>query len=131
MVIPLAALWALLPTDFIAGFSHFITSTVTTLVMELPHSRFIEHEADQVGLILAAKVFLYTDTESRTEIISVVGRQKTLNTCGMYNYSLILAGVFRCPSLSNVVGENVANWDDSWAWHGRTSTRMVIHPSKS
>jgi hypothetical protein len=40
----------------IAGFGHFVTSTITKLVMELPHSRFVEHEADEVGLILAAKV---------------------------------------------------------------------------
>jgi hypothetical protein len=56
MILPLAALWAILPTDLIAGFGHFVTSTITKLVMELPHSRFVEHEADEVGLILAAKV---------------------------------------------------------------------------
>lgn len=56
-VIPLAALWAFLPTDLIAAFSHWITATLTQILMELPHSRFIEEEADKVGLILAAQVY--------------------------------------------------------------------------
>jgi len=55
MVIPLGALWAIFPSDITAGLAHLVTKMVNTLLMELPHSRFIEHEADQVGLILAAK----------------------------------------------------------------------------
>jgi len=56
MVLPLAAIWAILPTDITAALCHWIASTVSSIVMELPHSRFIEQEADEVGLILTAKV---------------------------------------------------------------------------
>lgn len=56
LVIPLAALWALLPTDISAAIVSYITSTLKNVLMDLPHSRFIEEEADQVGLVLAAKV---------------------------------------------------------------------------
>ncbi len=56
LVIPLAALWALLPTDMSAAIVSYFTSTLTDILMDLPHSRFIEEEADQVGLVLAAKV---------------------------------------------------------------------------
>jgi len=55
LIIPLAALWAIFPSDITAGLAHIVTKMVNSLLMELPHSRFIEHEADQVGLLLAAK----------------------------------------------------------------------------
>ncbi|ODM98402.1 Metalloendopeptidase OMA1, mitochondrial [Orchesella cincta] len=54
-IIPLAALWALLPTDITAAVAHWITSKTSEILMDLPHSRFIEEEADEVGLVLAAK----------------------------------------------------------------------------
>ncbi|CAL8098931.1 unnamed protein product [Orchesella dallaii] len=54
-IIPLAALWALLPSDITAAIAHWITSTMSDILMDLPHSRFIEEEADEVGLVLAAK----------------------------------------------------------------------------
>lgn len=56
LVIPLAAIWALMPNDLIAAFGHFIKRTLQKILTELPHSRFVEEEADKVGMILAAKV---------------------------------------------------------------------------
>ncbi|ODM94102.1 Metalloendopeptidase OMA1, mitochondrial [Orchesella cincta] len=54
-IIPLTALWAVLPSDLTAFIAHWIVSKLKEILMELPHSRFMEEEADKVGLILAAK----------------------------------------------------------------------------
>ncbi|ODM93396.1 Metalloendopeptidase OMA1, mitochondrial [Orchesella cincta] len=54
-IIPLAALWAVLPNDLTAKIANWAASEMKRIIMDLPYSRFIEEEADQVGLILAAK----------------------------------------------------------------------------
>ncbi|CAL8145961.1 unnamed protein product [Orchesella dallaii] len=54
-ILPIAALWAILPSDLTAYIAHLMGSKMKEILMELPHSRLLEEEADKVGLILAAK----------------------------------------------------------------------------
>lgn len=55
MLVVVAAVWAILPTDLIAAVAHWATTRVKDLLLELPYSRMLEAEADEVGLQLAAK----------------------------------------------------------------------------
>ena len=50
----MAVLWAFIPNDGIAFVTHWYLSRVSTLVFELPYSRLMEKEADEVGLKIAA-----------------------------------------------------------------------------
>ena len=54
LIIPMAVLWAFLPNDGIAFVTQWFLSTVSSLVFELPYSRLMEKEADEVGLTLVA-----------------------------------------------------------------------------
>lgn len=47
--------WAILPSDYTAFFSESVAEKVLSFAFELPYSRSIEKEADEVGMILAAK----------------------------------------------------------------------------
>ncbi|XP_003745044.1 metalloendopeptidase OMA1, mitochondrial [Galendromus occidentalis] len=55
VIIGLAAIWAIMPTDIVAIITHWLFNKVCALTLELPYSRLIETEADSVGLELAAK----------------------------------------------------------------------------
>ena len=55
MLVPMAVLWALLPNDGIALVCDWFMDKVTDVLIHLPFSRHMEMEADQVGLLLAAK----------------------------------------------------------------------------
>ncbi|KAJ7307839.1 metalloendopeptidase, partial [Desmophyllum pertusum] len=55
MVIVLAILWALLPTDFTALFAHWLQNRILSILLHLPYSRKLEEEADEVGMNMAAK----------------------------------------------------------------------------
>ncbi|CAN8003687.1 unnamed protein product [Ixodes hexagonus] len=56
IIVFLAAIWAVMPTDGIAAVSHWFFDKVVSLLLKLPYSRKLELEADEVGLQLAAKV---------------------------------------------------------------------------
>lgn len=51
----IAAIWAIIPSDFVALGVHFILEKLLSLTTRLPYSRKLETEADEVGLNLAAK----------------------------------------------------------------------------
>ena len=55
MLVPMAVLWALMPNDGIALVSSWFIDKVTEVLIHLPFSRDMELEADEVGLLLAAK----------------------------------------------------------------------------
>jgi len=55
MILPLAAIWALLPNDGISAFAHWFFRQTVALLGELPHSRDTETEADLIGLQMAAR----------------------------------------------------------------------------
>ncbi|CAG7726591.1 unnamed protein product [Allacma fusca] len=55
MVIPIALLWAILPSDWSSAFAHAVGSGLQGILLSLPYSRAMEMEADEVGLFLAAK----------------------------------------------------------------------------
>ena len=55
MLLPFALLWAVLPNDGVALVANWFCDKVIELVVELPFSRDMELEADEVGLQLAAK----------------------------------------------------------------------------
>ncbi len=55
LLIPMAVLWAFIPSDGIAIVTDWFVHRVIDLCLELPYSRDIELEADEVGLQLAAK----------------------------------------------------------------------------
>ena len=54
LIIPMAFLWAYIPNEEIAFIMHWFLSKVSTLAFELPYSRLMEKEADEVGLKIAA-----------------------------------------------------------------------------
>lgn len=54
-IIPLVILWSVFP-DTAAFICQLVSTYFVRLVVELPYSRIIEKEADEVGLQLAAKV---------------------------------------------------------------------------
>nr|ALS04202.1 mitochondrial metalloendopeptidase OMA1 [Acartia pacifica] len=55
MLVPMSLLWVLIPYDGVAFITTWFFDTVTNIMLELPFSRFQETEADEVGLIMAAK----------------------------------------------------------------------------
>jgi len=55
LLLPMAFLWALLPNDGIAIVANWFIDQVVELILELPFSREMEMEADEVGLVMAAK----------------------------------------------------------------------------
>ena len=55
LIVPLAVLWAIVPNDGIALIADWFFHQVKKLTWELPFSRAIEKEADEVGLQLASK----------------------------------------------------------------------------
>ncbi|KAL9950429.1 hypothetical protein ACROYT_G042924 [Oculina patagonica] len=54
IVIVLAMLWALLPTET-ALFAHWLQNRILSILLHLPYSRKLEEEADEVGMNIAAK----------------------------------------------------------------------------
>ncbi|PFX30818.1 metalloendopeptidase OMA1, mitochondrial-like [Stylophora pistillata] len=54
IVIVLALLWALLPTEA-AIFAHWFQNRILSIFLHLPYSRKLEEEADEVGMNMAAK----------------------------------------------------------------------------
>eukprot|EP00095_Tigriopus_kingsejongensis_P011220 maker-scaffold1959_size23944-snap-gene-0.7 protein:Tk11220 transcript:maker-scaffold1959_size23944-snap-gene-0.7-mRNA-1 annotation:"metalloendopeptidase OMA1 " len=58
VLVPLALLWAVIPSDGIALVTDWFFNQTLELVFELPFSRDMETEADEVGLELAAKACL-------------------------------------------------------------------------
>ncbi|XP_005099013.1 metalloendopeptidase OMA1, mitochondrial [Aplysia californica] len=55
VILCLAAIWCILPSDGIALVTHWFYNKVIQLLTHMPHSRKIEKEADKVGLMFAAK----------------------------------------------------------------------------
>jgi len=55
IVIPILLVWALFP-DMAAAIIHMIGERIVNIIYNLPFSRVLENEADEVGLKLAAKV---------------------------------------------------------------------------
>jgi metalloendopeptidase OMA1, mitochondrial len=56
LLVPLALVWALLPNDGIALVANWFIDKVVAIMVELPFSRDMETEADEVGMLMAAKV---------------------------------------------------------------------------
>ncbi|XP_054707556.1 metalloendopeptidase OMA1, mitochondrial-like [Uloborus diversus] len=54
-IIIIAAIWAVLPSDSISVLTHWLYQKSIQIFLQLPYSRKIETEADNVGLQLAAK----------------------------------------------------------------------------
>ncbi|XP_070563723.1 metalloendopeptidase OMA1, mitochondrial-like [Ptychodera flava] len=54
-IILLAAIWAFLPNDGIALVAQWFKNRVIQLLLSMPYSRQLETEADEVGLLLAAR----------------------------------------------------------------------------
>ena len=50
----IAAIWYIIPSDIISFFMHQLFNGTTTILLQNPYSRQLEHEADQVGLMLAS-----------------------------------------------------------------------------
>ena len=55
ILVPMAVIWAMLPNDGIALVTDWFIQKVTDICFHLPHSRECEMEADEVGLMMAAK----------------------------------------------------------------------------
>ncbi|XP_068204348.1 metalloendopeptidase OMA1, mitochondrial-like [Palaemon carinicauda] len=55
ILLPLAVIWAFIPSDGLALVTQWFLSQVVTVLLKLPYSRSLEEEADSVGLQLAAK----------------------------------------------------------------------------
>jgi len=55
LLLPFALLWALLPNDGVALVANWFFDKVVEVAVELPFSRAMEAEADEVGLVMAAK----------------------------------------------------------------------------
>ena len=56
LLVPMAVIWAMLPNDGIALVTDWFMNTVAEIFVNLPFDRALEMEADQVGLMMAAKV---------------------------------------------------------------------------
>ncbi|KAG8225373.1 hypothetical protein J437_LFUL005388 [Ladona fulva] len=54
LILPVLLLWVILPNEG-AVFFHWLTDKITHLMIDLPFSRNIEKEADEVGLMMIAK----------------------------------------------------------------------------
>lgn len=55
LVISLALVWAVLPSDLLAIGAHWLQNRILVILLHLPYSRKLEEEADEVGLNMAAK----------------------------------------------------------------------------
>lgn len=55
MIMPILLIWAIFP-DIAAIIIHMLTERVLNVMYNLPYSRSLETEADEVGIKLAAKV---------------------------------------------------------------------------
>jgi len=55
LLVPMAVLWAVLPNDGVALVANWFIDKVITVMVDLPFSRDMEMEADEVGLVMAAK----------------------------------------------------------------------------
>ena len=55
MLVPMALLWAVIPSDGIALVTDWFIGKVNTIFLELPFDRAMESEADEVGLQMMAK----------------------------------------------------------------------------
>jgi len=55
LLVPMAVLWAMMPNDGVALVANWFINKVIHLLIDLPFSRDMEMEADEVGLIMAAK----------------------------------------------------------------------------
>jgi len=55
LLVPMAVLWAVLPNDGVALVANWFIDQVIKLIVDLPFSRDMEMEADEVGLKMAAK----------------------------------------------------------------------------
>lgn len=51
----IAAIWAFLPTDWLAGLASYISREIQQVTVNLPYSRQLETEADYIGLLMAGK----------------------------------------------------------------------------
>ncbi|CAF4170114.1 unnamed protein product, partial [Rotaria magnacalcarata] len=49
-------IWSIFPTDWTSFFVTYLFEQFLTFTNRLPYSRTLEDEADEVGLMLAAKV---------------------------------------------------------------------------
>lgn len=55
IIVTMAAIWCILPTDGISLISQWFYEKFITLMLHMPYSRMLEKEADKVGSELAAK----------------------------------------------------------------------------
>eukprot|EP00092_Neocalanus_flemingeri_P028561 GFUD01031017.1.p1 GENE.GFUD01031017.1~~GFUD01031017.1.p1 ORF type:complete len:385 (+),score=130.30 GFUD01031017.1:323-1477(+) len=55
LLVPMAVLWAILPNDGVALVANWFIDQMIQLIVDLPFSRDMEMEADEVGLVMAAK----------------------------------------------------------------------------
>lgn len=55
LLVPMSLLWVMIPYDGIGFITTWFFDKVADIMLELPFSRFMEMEADEVGLVLAAK----------------------------------------------------------------------------
>jgi len=55
LLLPLAVLWAALPNDGVALIANWFIDKVVEVLVDLPFSRNMEIEADEVGLMMASK----------------------------------------------------------------------------
>merc|ERR1719427_2509528 len=55
LLVPMAVLWAMMPNDGVALVANWFIDKVIDLIVDLPFSRDMEMEADEVGLVMAAK----------------------------------------------------------------------------
>ncbi|XP_053653334.1 metalloendopeptidase OMA1, mitochondrial isoform X3 [Cherax quadricarinatus] len=55
ILVPLAVIWAFIPSDGLAVVTHWFLNQVIQVLLQLPYSRILENEADFVGLQVAAK----------------------------------------------------------------------------
>ena len=55
LLVPMAVIWAFIPSDGIAFITHWFTKQVVDIFIELPFSRELEIEADTIGLEMAAR----------------------------------------------------------------------------
>ena len=57
LLVPMAFLWALLPNDGIAFVADWFVQKVSKLFIDLPYSRLLEAEADEVGMASTPGMF--------------------------------------------------------------------------
>ena len=86
ILVPMAVLWAIIPSDGIALVTDWFVDKMVEIFVDLPFSRAMELEADEVGLQLAAKAcfdvreapVLWRIMELRDEITSPADTSKDL-----------------------------------------------------